>query len=339
MKRKIGKNQVRALRINLSGSKEDMRDIVAEGKLNEWCTDSMNWMKDTFGEQNIVSADLHMDETTPHIHVTVVPIVTGERRKAKTEQEKNKSEKKKQYKKKNTNAPRLCADDVMTREKLKYYQDSYAEAMSKYGLERGEEGSKARHTTTQEHYRELFLQKDRIEQKLESLQERETEANEKIGNLYDHKDRIRDEFLVIDEQLKQKKAELSAVEMQLEEVKSELDPDHYRSDLTLLYEFFPLMKELLKWTKYCLGIGFSKDEIRQLATFKPVQFTGELYSKEHNRRFNAKDITAKLEADPVDKTKLRLTINGQHIIGWFRKLFQSLNSKIKNHNRSKGMKR
>jgi hypothetical protein len=28
-----------------------------------------------------------MDEKTPHIHVAVVPIVTGERRKAKKEQE------------------------------------------------------------------------------------------------------------------------------------------------------------------------------------------------------------------------------------------------------------
>lgn len=30
-----------------------------------------------------VSAVLHMDEHTPHIHATVVPIVTGERRKAR----------------------------------------------------------------------------------------------------------------------------------------------------------------------------------------------------------------------------------------------------------------
>lgn len=49
----------------------------------------------------------------PHIHATLVPIVTGERRKAKDEAAKNTGKKK--YKKKNTNAARLCADDVMTR--------------------------------------------------------------------------------------------------------------------------------------------------------------------------------------------------------------------------------
>ena len=74
-----------------------------------------------------------MDEHTPHIHATVVPIVTGERRKAKKKQQ---AEGKRTYRKK-TDAIRLCADDVLTREKLSAYHDSYAEAMAKYGLQRG----------------------------------------------------------------------------------------------------------------------------------------------------------------------------------------------------------
>lgn len=46
------------------------------------------------------------------------------------------------------NTVRLCADDVLTREKLVTYHDSYAKAMEKYGLQRGVRGSEARHTTT-----------------------------------------------------------------------------------------------------------------------------------------------------------------------------------------------
>ena len=34
----------------------------------------------------------------------------------------------------------------MSRVKLKEYQDTYAQAMAKYGLQRGIEGSEARHT-------------------------------------------------------------------------------------------------------------------------------------------------------------------------------------------------
>lgn len=44
-----------------------------------------------------VSAVLHMDEKTPHIHATIISIVTGERRKTKQQQEG-----KKKYRKKNT---------------------------------------------------------------------------------------------------------------------------------------------------------------------------------------------------------------------------------------------
>ncbi|GHV49011.1 hypothetical protein FACS1894181_06510 [Bacteroidia bacterium] len=96
---------------------------------------------------------MHLDEKTPHIHATVIPIVQGERRKTKAEKDNDK----KKYKKKNTNAARLCADDVMARNKLKAYQDSYAEAMNKYGLQRGIEGSEARHISTQQFYRDLHL--------------------------------------------------------------------------------------------------------------------------------------------------------------------------------------
>lgn len=160
LKRKIGKNQVRAIHINLSGSPEDMQFVQSEGRLEEWCKDNMKWLGDTFGKENIVSAVLHLDETTPHIHATLVPIVTGERRKAKDEAAKNTGKKK--YKKKNTNAARLCADDVMTRIKLKEYQDTYALAMVKYGLQRGVNGSEARHTTTQEYYRELFTDRKSV---------------------------------------------------------------------------------------------------------------------------------------------------------------------------------
>lgn len=37
--RKIGSNQVRAIRINVSGTHEDMERIEREGRLDEWCAD------------------------------------------------------------------------------------------------------------------------------------------------------------------------------------------------------------------------------------------------------------------------------------------------------------
>lgn len=179
IKRKITPDQVRAIRIVLSGTHEDMMKVQDEGRLNEWCADNLQWLHRTFGRENTVSAVLHMDEHTPHIHATVVPIVTGERRKAKKKQQ---VEGKRTYRKK-TDAIRLCADDVLTREKLSAYHDSYAEAMAKYSLQRGIRGSEARHTTTAQYYRDLKRQTGELEANVQQLQTERQQAEQKLDEV------------------------------------------------------------------------------------------------------------------------------------------------------------
>ncbi|MBN9302275.1 MULTISPECIES: MobV family relaxase [Dysgonomonas] len=203
LSRKVGKNQVQVIRLILSGSTEDMLRIQAEGKLDDWCRDSMDWLKKEYGEKNIVAATLHLDEDAPHVHASVVPIVQGERRQKKSN--KVQEAPKKQYKKKNTNRPRLCADDVMTKEKLIHYQDSYAEAMAKYGLDRGIKGSEARHISTSEFYRNqkeesnnlqinigvLLAQEEAKRNSIEQLRRQEQEAKqnyERVENLKQQKE-------------------------------------------------------------------------------------------------------------------------------------------------------
>ena len=118
---------------------------------------------------------LHMDEHTPHIHATVVPIVTGERRKARKKQ----AEGKRTYRKK-ANAVRLCADDLLTRERMTAYHDSYAAAMAKYGLQRGVRGSEARHTTTAQYYRDLKRQTGELEANVRQLQNEQRQAQQQL---------------------------------------------------------------------------------------------------------------------------------------------------------------
>ena len=173
--RKIGSNQVRAIRINVSGTHEDMKRIEEEGRLDEWCADNLKYFADTFGKENIVAAHLHRDEETPHIHVTLVPIVNGERKRRKREEQA-----KKRYRKKPADTVRLCADDIMTRLKLKSYQDTYAIAMAKYGLQRGIDGSKARHKSTQQYYRDAQKLVDSLKAEVVDLQERKEAAKEEL---------------------------------------------------------------------------------------------------------------------------------------------------------------
>lgn len=173
--RKIGDNQVRAIRVLLTGTHEDMERITQEGRLDEWCEDNLRYLADTFGRENIVSAVLHMDERTPHIHATLVPIVREERKRKKKE-----LQVKKRYRKKPTGTARLCADDVMTRAKLKSYQDTYAQAMSRYGLLRGIDGSEAKHISTRQYYRDLMQQTEQLQTDIAQLQDRRDATQEEL---------------------------------------------------------------------------------------------------------------------------------------------------------------
>ena len=115
-----------------------------------------------------------MDEETPHIHATIVPIVQTERKKQKKEQTV-----KKKYRTK-APAPRLCADEVMSRANLVRYQDTYAEQMAAYGLQRGIKGSEAQHISTHEYYRSLIAQSEDLQANITQLLEKEAEAREVI---------------------------------------------------------------------------------------------------------------------------------------------------------------
>ena len=46
---------------------------------DKWIDDSVKWLKDTWGEENLVSVVLHTDETIPHIHAMVTPITKDDR--------------------------------------------------------------------------------------------------------------------------------------------------------------------------------------------------------------------------------------------------------------------
>ncbi len=94
----------------------------------------------------------------PHLHATIVPIVTTERFRKKREGEKKYETK---------SGARLSADDVMRRSKLHEYQNSYAEFMRPFGLQRGIVGSTAKHQANSEYYRQQMI---RYEEDIAKLQ-------------------------------------------------------------------------------------------------------------------------------------------------------------------------
>lgn len=203
--RKIRKGQICCIEIRMSASVEGMAEIIEYGRLMEWCRESIKWAQKEHGKENIVSAVLHMDEETPHLHVSLVPVVSGESKKQRTTKkraakdketaEKNGDEapkKKRRYKKKATvETLRLCADDVMTQWDMKRRQTEYAIAMAPFGLERGEEGSPAKHKDLAQYYKEQYeLQRGRLDELLKELAGQEKELIETRAELAEKKNEI-----------------------------------------------------------------------------------------------------------------------------------------------------
>ena len=203
LRRKVGKNQTKAIRIILTGTHEQMMKIANGGRLDNWIDANLKWLRDTFGEDNLVSCVLHMDEKTPHLHATVVPIVTGERIRRKREGEKKYETK---------SGPRLSADDVMRRTKLYEYQNSNAAAMKPFGLQRGIVGSTAKHQANSEYYRQQVIQYEEDIAKLQADVEKAQEGRNTIlawfgkGDLAKAKKELADKDRLIAELNKQIKA-------------------------------------------------------------------------------------------------------------------------------------
>ena len=344
IKRKITPDQVRAIRIVLSGTHEDMARVQDEGRLSEWCDDNLQWLHRTFGRENTVSAVLHMDEHTPHIHATVVPIVTGERRKARKKQ----TEGKRTYRKK-ADAVRLCADDLLTRERLAAYHDSYAAAMSKYGLQRGIRGSEARHTTTAQYYRDLKRQTGELEANMRQLQDEQQQAERQL-------DEVRKE--IKSEKLEAAKTEakaalvakvgslfgsgkqkaereelqqcMSALESQNEELVRHIktmEQEHkeertkFNEYMDKIQRYFPYVEKLLPLIDFCRNsLNFSERVIQELCKLKKVRLKGDFYSPEFNRKFRDENAAFSFEEDKDKNRKghYHICVNDIPLVQWFR---------------------
>lgn len=173
--RSIRKDQVKALTFICTSDHEKMAEIEASGRLDEWVADTLQWFYDYFGKENVVAAALHMDEKTPHLHVTVVPIVQGaakERKpKPKLDEDGKPIEIKKRRYKKQTVTARLCAADVMKQSEMSKWQASYPQAMKKWGMVRGIEGHGVKRVDPATYNRN---------QQLEARNEELTEKNAKL---------------------------------------------------------------------------------------------------------------------------------------------------------------
>ena len=100
-------------------SDNETMNALGTDRQREFFQDSVKWFSDRYGADRVLNATVHMDETTPHLHIGVMPI---------------------------TQDGRLSAKAIFTKTEMKAIQTEFARDVGeKYGLERGIEGSERTH--------------------------------------------------------------------------------------------------------------------------------------------------------------------------------------------------
>ena len=277
---------------------------------------------------------------------------------------------------------RLCADDIMTRLKLKSYQDTYAEAMAKYGLQRGIDGSKARHKSTQQYYRDIQKLSDNLKAEVVDLQQQKETAREElrrakkeiqteklkgaattaaaniaesVGSLFgsnkvktlekentalhrevaDHEETIealQDRIQTMQADHSRQMAEVERKhrrEIADKETKHKEEISFLKTVIAKAAAWFPYFREMLRIENLCRLVGFDERQTATLVKGKPLEYAGELYSEEHERKFTTEKAWFQVVKDPTDGTKLVLAIDRKPIAEWFKEQFDKLRQSIR----------
>lgn len=114
-----------------------------------------------YGKENVISAKVHVDETTPHMHMTIVPL---------------------------TEDGRLCAKELLNRQRLRELQEELPKALQQKGFEiergRSVEGRDVKHLDVNEFKAQSLIQKQlEIEQLEKELSEKKAILSESMNKI------------------------------------------------------------------------------------------------------------------------------------------------------------
>ena len=106
------------------GSDKTFFDGLAKVEQYNFFSDCYKFFAERYGEENIIAAVVHNDETTPHMHLNLMPV---------------------------TSDGRLCSKQLFDKPQLQKLQTDFYESVGKrWGLQRGKEGSQKKHLSTAE---------------------------------------------------------------------------------------------------------------------------------------------------------------------------------------------
>lgn len=225
--KKVRKDQNTAIEIILTGSPETMNRL-SEEQLKNWVKDSKDWAEKQWGKDNIVSAVLHRDEKTPHIHIILVPLVSGQSRRTASKEKKlaQQGMSKKNYNINNKRL-RLSANEVYTQPRLYGYHTSYAKKVGKkYGLQRGvraEVGSKKKHQTSEDYNRQLEREKIEKQTLIDTLTSDYSEKEIQLKQIKADIVIAQDALNVVEEDVTTKEAKKKKLQDEIDDARKKLE--------------------------------------------------------------------------------------------------------------------
>lgn len=142
---KIRSDVVHAIEVLVTATPEKIKAMSNEER-DRFFKESLEFCNAKFGKGNLLHAQIHNDETTAHLTAFYIPVFEKKNKKGESVRKLNASEilgGKKEYSARQT--------------------AFYEQVSKKYGLERGEVGSKATHKRVQEWYKELNAESIRLD--------------------------------------------------------------------------------------------------------------------------------------------------------------------------------
>lgn len=219
--RAVRKDAVVVCNFIVTSDNETMNALGAD-RQREFFEDSVKWFSDRYGADKVLNATVHMDETTPHLHIGVMPI---------------------------TQDGRLSAKAIFTKTEMKAIQTEFARDVGeKYGLERGVEGSERTHLSearfkeqkalemANEHgaiAQELQIITEDCKQELSEATRSLETVKQELSTMQDRKDTLQGEIerleaidkqtkVRVHEALEKQKSDLLDLQERISEAKSEL---------------------------------------------------------------------------------------------------------------------
>jgi len=148
----VRKDAVLLCNFIITSDEQTMKSMSLEQQ-KSFFEDSVKFFGDRYGHENIINATVHMDETTPHLHLGLVPIA----------------------------GDRLSAKKIFTKLELAQLQTEFARDVGQiYNLERGQEGS------TRTHLSEVKF-------KIVTAQKENEQLKEDIKGLHQERDTLKND--------------------------------------------------------------------------------------------------------------------------------------------------